>query len=159
MYIYIYIYMQHNRIKNLDKSTNTILVLLPYKLFHFLACIVNPPDTRHLLSKKMQLSSLLEQADEKQATKCYQEAEKLYFDVLSCNEKDFSEEQENVLKYKEQAALALLDLFVEQKQAEKIVDLTRKLRPFFGQVAKAKTVYNPLSVFFALSNMYVYGLG
>jgi 26S proteasome regulatory subunit N6 len=59
--------------------------------------------------------------------------------VLSCNEKDFSEEQENVLKYKEQAALALLDLFVEQKQAEKIVDLTRKLRPFFGQVAKAKT--------------------
>lgn len=89
----------------------------------------------------MQLSTLLEQADEKRVTKCYQEAEAIYLDILQCNERDFSEEQENILKYKEQAALSLLDLFVEQKQAEKVVDLTRKLRPFFGQVAKAKTVY------------------
>ncbi|GJD10891.1 26S proteasome non-ATPase regulatory subunit 11 [Galdieria sulphuraria] len=69
----------------------------------------------------MQLSTLLEQADEKRATNSYQEAERIYLELLNNSERDFSEEQESILKYKEQAALALLDL------------------PFFGQVAKAKT--------------------
>ncbi|EME31034.1 26S proteasome regulatory subunit N6 [Galdieria sulphuraria] len=87
----------------------------------------------------MQLSTLLEQADEKRATNSYQEAERIYLELLNNSERDFSEEQESILKYKEQAALALLDLYVDQQQAEKIVELTRKLRPFFGQVAKAKT--------------------
>jgi 26S proteasome regulatory subunit N6 len=46
---------------------------------------------------------------------------------------------EDVAKIKETAILALAELFVANKHPERVADLSKTLRPFFGTIPKAKT--------------------